>query len=161
MAIEDDYSFQPPATRTGPKSFTEYSFNAIMVMVGLVGSFMATIGGASVLIMFLWAFSFVPGPIFDPLMIPGIIGLLMIPLGIAQVYYAYKIHTENFEDFQIVIGISWILIVMIILSAIFAGILIVLILQLVIGQILLNALVLFFLGKSEVQQEFRWEQGGY
>jgi hypothetical protein len=161
VAIEDDYSFTSPSRRSGPKAFTEYSFNAILVMVGLVGSFLATIGGGSFLILLIFGFSMYMFPMFDPLFISGIIGIMMLPFGIAQVYYAWKIHTENFQDFQRVIGISWILIILVIVSAVFAGILFIFIFQLVIGQLLLNILVVFFLSKSEVQQEFYWEQGGY
>jgi hypothetical protein len=84
----------------------------------------------------------------------------MIPFGIAQLYYAWKIHTENFRDFGRVTAISWILILLVIVSAIFAGFLIIIIFQLIIGQGLLNVLVVFFLSKPEVQQEFIWEQGG-
>jgi len=161
VAFEDDYSFASPTTRSGPKAFTEYSFNAILVMVGLVGSFLATIGNASVLGSFLWLLSMFPGSIFDPLVISGFFSILMIPFGAAQAYYAWKIHTENFRDFQRVIAISWILIVLVIVSALFAGFFVIIFIQLIIGQILLNILVVFFLGKSEVQQEFYWEQGGY
>ncbi len=159
MAIEDDYSFASPTKRTGPKAFNEYSFNAILAMVGLVGSFLATLGGASVMALLLFPLTLIT-PIFGTLVFSGIIGLLMIPFGIAQLYYAWKIHTENFMDFGRVTAISWILIVLVIISAIFAGFFIILIFQLIIGQVLLNILVVFFLSKPEVQQEFIWEQGG-
>ncbi|MFW9769047.1 MAG: hypothetical protein ACFFF9_10820 [Candidatus Thorarchaeota archaeon] len=160
MAFEDDYSFAPPESRTGPKAFTEYSFNAILVMVGLVGSFLATLGSASIIIFFMVVVSYYPGSIFDPLIIPGYIGIMMIPLGVAQVYYAWKIHTENFRDFQRIIAISAILIILVFASIFFAGFWIFIIFQIVIAQVFLNILVVFFLSKSEVQQEFYWEQGG-
>ncbi len=158
MAIEDDYGSPAPAKRSGPKAFTEYSFNAIMVMVGLVGSFMASIGGASYMFII---FLPLPSSIFGTLGIAGIIGLLMVPFGIGQVYFAWKIHSASFQSFGTILAISWIIIVLAVLSAIFAGFFFILTFQLVIGQVLLNALVLFFLSKSEVQQEFVWEQGGY
>jgi hypothetical protein len=161
VAIEDDYSFTSPTQRSGPKTFTEYSFNAILVMVGLVGSFLATLGSASVMAIFFIGFSQILLPGMELMVASSFIGILMIPFGAAQAYYAWKIHTENFRDFQRVIGISWILIVLVFISAILAGIFIIIILQILIGQVLLNILVVFFLSKSEVQQEFFWEQGGY
>ncbi|MGY5864058.1 MAG: hypothetical protein RTV41_05605 [Candidatus Thorarchaeota archaeon] len=158
MAIEDDYSYSTPTKRSGPKAFTEYTFNAIIVIVGLVGSFLVTLGGTSFLFFFISPLLL---PLFGTLWISSIINLLMIPFGIAQVYYVWKIHSESFQDFWRIIAISWIMIVLAVLSAVFAGFLIILTFQVVIGQVLLNVLVVFFLSKSEVQQEFVWEQGGF
>ncbi|MHA2145417.1 MAG: hypothetical protein ACXAB0_08190 [Candidatus Thorarchaeota archaeon] len=159
MSIEDDYSYSTPAKRSGPKAFSEYTFNALMVMLGLVGSLLTTLGGASYYFVFLLPL-FIP-PIFGTLMISSMVGMLTIPFGIAQIYYAWKLHTENFQEFSRILVISWILIVLAVLSAIFAGFLFILIFQLVGSQVLLNILVIFFLSKTEVQQEFMWEQGGF
>ncbi|MFW9870012.1 MAG: hypothetical protein ACFFFO_12880 [Candidatus Thorarchaeota archaeon] len=158
MALEgDDFTQQ----RTGPKAFTEYSFNALLVMVGLVGSFLSVIGGASFYI-FLLPFSSVFDSFFgSSSFISGIIGLIMIPFGITQLYYAWKIHSENFTDFQTIILISWTQLVLSIISAIFMGFLILFAIQLVLGQAVLNIIVIFFLGKTEVQQEFVWSTGEY
>lgn len=156
MALDEGYGFSRP--RTGPKSFTEYSFNAILVMVGLVGSFLATLGAASIYMFF---FGLLPiWPFFELPMISGVVGLLTIPLGLLQLFYAWKLHTENFSDFQRVILISWLIIVLSILAAVLSGFMIFFTLQLVLGQVLLNVIVVFFLGKREVQEEFIWESGG-
>lgn len=158
LAIEGDEFEQ---RRTGPKAFTEYTFNALLVMVGLVGSFMSVLGAASFYV-FLLPFSSLFRSVFgEGLLISGIIGLVMIPISISQIYYAWKIHSENFTDFQRVIIISWVLIILSIISAISIGFLIMFSFQLVIGQLVLNILVIFFLSKSEVQQEFTWDSVGY
>lgn len=158
MALEgDDF----PQQRTGPKAFTEYSFNAILVMVGMIGSFMSVIGSASFYV-FLLPFSSAFGSFFGSgIFVSGIIGLIMIPFGALQLYYAWKIHTENFTDFRTIIYISWTQIVLAIVSALFMGFFIIVSIQLIIGQLLLNIIVIFFLSKDEVQQEFTWKTGEY
>ncbi|MFX1484806.1 MAG: hypothetical protein ACFFCP_16635 [Promethearchaeota archaeon] len=158
MALEGDDFTQH---RTGPKAFTEYSFNALLVMVGLVGSFLSVIGGASSYI-FLLPFSSVFDSFFgSSSFISGIISLVMIPFGISQLYYAWKIHSENFSNFQTIILISSIQIILAVISAIFMGFLILFAIQLVLGQVFLNIIVIFFLSKTEVQQEFTWVTGEY
>lgn len=158
MAIEGDGFTQ---RRTGPKAFTEYTFNALLVMVGLIGSFLSVIGAAS-FYLFLLPFSSLFGSVFgNSLVISGLIGLAMIPIGVFQLYYGWKIHSENFTDFQRVIIISWVLIILSIISAVSMGILAIFSIQLTIGQVLLNIIVIFFLGKNEVQQEFTWVTGEY
>ncbi|MHA1950826.1 MAG: hypothetical protein ACXAAO_14280 [Candidatus Thorarchaeota archaeon] len=158
MAIEDDFGYSTPTLRTGPRAFTEYSFNAILVILGLVGSCLSSFGNIFyiflLLIPVIWSF-------FGIAALPGIIGLIMIPLGIVQLHYAWKIHSENFTEFQRIIAISWILIILNIISALFMGFMIILAIQFLGAQIFLNVLVVFFLSKEEVQQEFTWESGEY
>ncbi|MHA1944266.1 MAG: hypothetical protein ACW96M_07710 [Candidatus Thorarchaeota archaeon] len=155
MAIEDGHDFTQ--RRTSPKAFTEYTFNAMLVFVGMIGSCVTVIGAA------VFYFTLLP---LDPLFfgrnyLSGYIGLAMVPIGLAQIYYSWKMHKENFSSFQGIIIISWILIILSFVSAFFMGLLLIFTINLVVGQIFTNILVIFFLSKIEVQQEFMWETGGY
>jgi hypothetical protein len=157
MAIDEGAGFTQP--RQGPKAFTQYSFNAILVLVGLIGSFFAIMGSTPIYLLLL---AFGPLiPMFGVSMLAGVIGVLTIPLGILQIYYAWKIHNENFPDFQRVRNISWLTILLSIASAVFSGILFLVTLQILLGIIVLNALVIFFLGQETVQAEFVWNSEGY
>ena len=156
MAIDEGKGFAQP--RTGPKTFTEYSLGALLVFVGLVGSMLATIGSVSFYALLLFVGGAFPYfPIFGVPLFAGVMGLLMLPFGLLQVNYAWKMHTQNFNEFERVIIISIIMIVLSIVAASLLGFFAILTLQLTLGQILLNVLVIFFLLKPEVQSEFSWD----
>jgi hypothetical protein len=155
MAIDEGKGFTQP--RTGPKTFTEYSLGALLVFVGLVGSMLATMGSVSIYALFLFMGGFMPYfPFYGVPFVAGALGILMLPFGIVQVYYAWKLHTEDFRDFQRVIIVSALMIILSVSAAILSGFFFLFTLQITLGQILLNALVIFFLWKPEVQAEFSW-----
>ena len=159
MAIDEGRGFIQP--RTGPKAFSEYTFGALLVLVGLVGSLLTTIGSVSVYAIFLFAVGFFPFfPGYTYLLGAGAAGVLMLPFAILQVYYAWKIHTEDFRDFQRVIIISAIVIILSVTAAVLLGWFFLLTLQVTLGQILFNVLVIFFLLKPEIQAEFSWNTEG-
>ncbi|NHI87873.1 MAG: hypothetical protein EAX87_00035 [Candidatus Thorarchaeota archaeon] len=157
MAIDEGKGFTQP--RTGPKSFTEYSFGALLVFVGLLGSMLATFGSVSVYVMFWGLASLLPG--FSSLYGSVVIAVLMIPFGIAQGYYAWKLHTQDFRAFQTVNIICVLIIALSIVSAILSGFFALLTLQITVGQVVLNAIVIFFLLRPEVQAEFTWSTVQY
>jgi hypothetical protein len=160
MAIDEGKGFTQP--RTGPKAFSEYTLGALLVFVGLVGSLLVTLGSVSLygLLLFLGgAISYFP--FFGVPFVAGAIGVLMLPFGILQAYYAWKLHSEDFRDFQRVIIISTLMIILSVVAAALSGLLFLFTLQMTLGQILLNALVIFFLHKPEIQAEFVWSTVEY
>jgi hypothetical protein len=152
MAIDEGKGFTQP--RTGPKAFTEYTFGALLVFVGLLGSMLSTIGSISMYAFFWTLASFLPG--YNVLFGSAAIALLMIPFGLAQGYYAWELHTQNFKEFQRVVLICVLMIILSITSAALSGFFIIVTLQIIIVQVALNALVTFLLLKPEVQKEFTW-----
>ena len=60
-------------------------------------------------------------PFFGVPLFAGVMGLLMLPFGLLQVNYAWKLHTQNFNEFERVIIISIIMIVLSIVAASLSG----------------------------------------
>ena len=156
MAIDDGRGFTRP--RTGPKAFTEYTLGALLVFVGLVGSMLAAIGSVSIYSFFLFLGGLMP---YSPFYGVPFVGILMLPFCILQVYYAWKLHAEDFRDFQRIIIISALMIILSAVAAALSGFFFLFTLQITLGEILLNALVIFFLHKPEIQAEFVWSTVEY
>jgi len=143
--------------RSGPKLFTEYSLSAILVFVGLIGSFMSIITLAGTVFLLSWLM--VITSVIDPILsIAAICSLAMIPLGAYQVYQAYQLHkksTHNFKTMQIIAVLN--VAFSVVQAAAFGSVIFmigIIMLYAFGGVIVFNLIVVYFLNQSEVRQEF-------
>lgn len=158
MAIPENENHQ--LFNSGPKKFTEYSFSAILALLGLVGSFLVIASQFSIVaIMIPILLLSTPNPQLVILAVAIISLVLMIIPGVGQVYYAYQLHVRSFEDFNRVVQLSSINIILSITGLvafwIVLWILAVLYIQIIGAVIVFNLLAIFMLRKPEVQNEFR------
>lgn len=154
-SIEEGVNQQGP--RSGPKLFTEYSLSALLVIVGLIGSFMTILTLASTVLLISWLM--VITSVIDPILtISAICSLAMFPLGAYQVYQAYQLHKKsmhNFKTMQMIAGLN--VVFSIVQAAAFGSVLLVIGLIMLYafgGVIVFNLMVVYFLNQSEVRQEF-------
>jgi len=153
--IEEGENRQEP--RSGPKLFTEYSLSALLVIVGLIGSFMTILTLASTVLLISWLM--VITSVIDPILtLSAICSLAMIPLGAYQVYQAYQLHKKsihNFKTMQMIAGLN--VVFSIVQAAAFGSVLLVIGLIMLYafgGVIVFNLIIVYFLNQSEVRQEF-------
>jgi len=158
VALSDDYDFR--SEPTGPKSFTEYSFGAIIVLIAQIGSFLCVTSQFSVALPIAWVIPIVyTGAELTSLGLTGV-SMLAFLIGIFQLHLGYQLHKQGFQDdnriefFNIIIILIEISIY--IMLAISLNVLLILVfLQVSIGIIILNIVSIYFLRDEEVQKEFR------
>jgi len=153
--IEEGVNQQDP--RSGPKLFTEYSLSALLVIVGLIGSFMTIITLASAVLLISWLM--VITSVIDPIMtLSAICSLAMIPLGAYQVYQAYQLHKKSIHNFKTMQMIAILNVAFSVVQAAAFGSVIFMIGLIMLyafgGVIVFNLIVVYFLNKSDVRQEF-------
>ena len=158
MAFPEDDLFQQQQQRSGPKLFTEYSLSAILAIVGLIGSFMTIMIQAVAIVFVSWLLMITSTP-FDPILTLSLIcSLVMIPLGVYQLYQAYQLHKRsihNFKRMQMIAGLN--VIFSVVQAAAYASILLIIGLMMLysfFGVILFNLIVVYFLNQSGVRSEF-------
>ncbi len=155
MAFPENDVFQQQE-RTSPKLFTEYSLGALLAIVGLIGSFMVTVSEAAVVVILSWALIMMtPDPI---LVLTTICSLVVVPLGVYQLYQAYQLHKKSIHNFKRMQMIAVFIVALAIAqAAAYASIILVIgliMLYALSGSIVFNLMVVYFLNQSEVRTEF-------
>ncbi|MFW9958192.1 MAG: hypothetical protein ACFFCT_08975 [Candidatus Odinarchaeota archaeon] len=158
MALSDDYDFR--SEPTGPKSFTEYSFGAIMVLVAQIGSFLAMTSQIVIMIPMSWLIPILySGGELLALILIGL-SLLVFIISIFQVFLGYQLHSQGLGENNRIILFNIITIVfefsMIAILTFSLGLIgLLLIFQISIAIIILNITSVYFLRIEAVQKEFR------
>lgn len=157
MAFPEDDFYQQQQQRTSPKLFTEYSLSAILVIVGLIGSFLTTSTLSIATIVISWVL-IMTSTLDSILSLTLIFSLAMFPLGIYQLYHAHQLHKKSFHNFtrmQTIAGLN--VMFSVVQAAIYASV------QFIIGLMMLyafssvivfNLIVVYLLNQSNVRSEF-------
>ncbi|MDH4215058.1 MAG: hypothetical protein OEV85_14170 [Candidatus Thorarchaeota archaeon] len=158
MALSDDYDFR--SEPTGPKSFTEYSFGAIMVLVAQIGSFLAMTSQIVIMIPVSWLIPIrYSGGELLALILIGL-SLLVFIISIFQVFLGYQLHSQGLRENNRIILFNIITIIfefsMIVILTFSLGLIgLFLNFQVSIVIIILNITSIYFLRIEAVQKEFR------